>query len=61
MKGSTADVDLDYFRAEYSGRNMGVTVEFEENVSKATDVADNKDCGFNFDMKPYSHKILFIR
>ena len=165
MKGSTADVDLDYFRAEYSGRNMGVpvefiayekrplwtfenalscsiihgilprpnniefplelmsgvwkiidgfpienstwmpywtnkvvtsnekvkvsyyrykslcgeeqllafvvnisskeienvTVEFEENVSKATDMTDNKDCGFSFDMKPYSYKILFIR
>ncbi len=28
MKGSTKDVDLDYFRAEYSGRNMGVPVEF---------------------------------
>ena len=28
MKGSSKDVDLDYFRAEYSGRNMGVPVEF---------------------------------
>lgn len=28
MKGSTKDVDLDYFRAEYIGRNMGVPVEF---------------------------------
>lgn len=28
MKGSTADLDLDYFRAEYTGRNMGVPVEF---------------------------------
>ena len=28
MKGSTADMALDYFRAEYTGRNMGVPVEF---------------------------------
>ncbi|MBE7028308.1 MAG: hypothetical protein E7407_04660 [Ruminococcaceae bacterium] len=28
MKGSTEDVNLDYFRAEYIGRNMGVPVEF---------------------------------
>lgn len=28
MKGSTEDVDLDYFRTEYIGRNMGVPVEF---------------------------------
>jgi len=28
MKGNRADVDLDYFRAEYIGRNMGVPVEF---------------------------------
>lgn len=27
-KGTTEDVDLDYFRAEYIGRNMGVPVEF---------------------------------
>jgi len=27
-KGSTDDVNIDYFRAEYSGRNMGVPVEF---------------------------------
>lgn len=28
MKGNTDDMDLDYFRAEYIGRNMGVPVEF---------------------------------
>ena len=28
MKGSTADMDLDYFRAEYIGRNIGAPVEF---------------------------------
>lgn len=28
MKGSEQDIDLDYFRAEYIGRNMGVPVEF---------------------------------
>lgn len=28
MKGSTKDMDLDYFRAEYIGRNVGVPVEF---------------------------------
>lgn len=28
MKGITEDVNLDYFRAEYIGRNMGVPVEF---------------------------------
>ena len=28
MHGSTEDIDLDYFRAEYLGRNMGVPVEF---------------------------------
>lgn len=28
MKGNTEDVDLNYFRAEYLGRNMGVPVEF---------------------------------
>ncbi|MBQ7841503.1 MAG: hypothetical protein IJ390_13615 [Lachnospiraceae bacterium] len=28
MKGSTENMDLDYFRAEYIGRNMGVPVEF---------------------------------
>lgn len=28
MKGNTQDIDLDYFRAEYIGRNMGVPVEF---------------------------------
>ena len=28
LKGTTADVNLDYFRAEYIGRNMGVPVEF---------------------------------
>lgn len=28
MKGTTEDVNLDYFRAEYLGRNMGVPVEF---------------------------------
>jgi hypothetical protein len=28
MRGSTADIDLDYFRTEYIGRNMGVPVEF---------------------------------
>lgn len=28
IKGSTEDIDIDYFRAEYSGRNMGVPVEF---------------------------------
>ena len=27
-KGTTADVNLDYFRAEYSGRNFGVPTEF---------------------------------
>lgn len=27
-KGSTEDMDLDYFRAEYNGRNMGVPAEF---------------------------------
>lgn len=27
-KGSTEDMELDYFRAEYSGRNMGVPAEF---------------------------------
>ncbi len=27
-QGTTADVNIDYFRAEYSGRNMGVPVEF---------------------------------
>ncbi len=27
MKGSTEDVDLEYFRTEYTGRNMGVPVE----------------------------------
>ncbi|MBE7050494.1 MAG: hypothetical protein E7394_06935 [Ruminococcaceae bacterium] len=28
MKGIRKDVELDYFRAEYSGRNMGVPTEF---------------------------------
>lgn len=28
MHGNTEDVNLDYFRAEYLGRNMGVPVEF---------------------------------
>lgn len=28
MKGSTADMNLDYFRAEYIGRNIGAPVEF---------------------------------
>lgn len=28
MHGNTEDVDLDYFRAQYLGRNMGVPVEF---------------------------------
>lgn len=28
MKGSSADMDLDYFRAEYIGRNIGAPVEF---------------------------------
>lgn len=28
MKGFAEDVNLDYFRAEYTGRNMGVPVEF---------------------------------
>lgn len=28
MLGSEKDVDIDYFRAEYCGRNMGVPVEF---------------------------------
>lgn len=28
MKGSTADMDLDYFRAEYIGQNIGAPVEF---------------------------------
>lgn len=28
MKGQTSDVNLDYFRAEYTGRNIGVPVEF---------------------------------
>ncbi len=28
IKGSTDDMALDYFRAEYSGRNMGVPAEF---------------------------------
>ena len=28
MHGSTEDMNLDYFRAEYLGRNMGVPVEF---------------------------------
>lgn len=27
-KGTTADMDIDYFRAEYSGRNFGVPTEF---------------------------------
>lgn len=27
MKGSTEDIDLDYFRAEYTGRNIGAPVE----------------------------------
>lgn len=28
MKGQNVDVNLDYFRAEYTGRNIGVPVEF---------------------------------
>ena len=28
MQGSTEDINLDYFRAEYLGRNIGVPVEF---------------------------------
>ncbi len=28
MKGQNSDVNLDYFRAEYTGRNIGVPVEF---------------------------------
>lgn len=28
MKGTSADLDLDYFRAEYLGRNIGAPVEF---------------------------------
>ena len=28
MKGTTADMNLDYFRAEYIGRNIGAPVEF---------------------------------
>ena len=28
MKGSSADMNLDYFRAEYLGRNIGAPVEF---------------------------------
>lgn len=28
IKGSTADMNLDFFRAEYTGRNMGAPVEF---------------------------------
>lgn len=28
LHGSCDDIDLDYFRAEYTGRNMGVPVEF---------------------------------
>lgn len=28
MQGSSQDINLDYFRAEYIGRNMGVPVEF---------------------------------
>lgn len=28
MKGNTEDINLDYFRSEYLGRNMGVPVEF---------------------------------
>ena len=28
IQGNTEDINLDYFRAEYLGRNMGVPVEF---------------------------------
>ena len=38
-----------------------VTVSFEEQVSKATDLVQQSECGFTFNMNPYDYKILFIR
>ena len=37
-----------------------VTITFEENCSKATDVMENIECGFTFDIPPYGNKILFV-
>ena len=38
-----------------------VTVAFEEQVTKATDLVQQSECSFTFNMNPYDYKILFIR
>lgn len=38
-----------------------VTVDFGENISAVTDMADNTETGFTFELPPYGHKILFVK
>ena len=38
-----------------------VTVEFEENVSKATDPERGENIGFTFSLDGYSYRVLYIK
>ena len=49
------------FVVNTSKKMVNVTVGFEENCALATDMMENAECGFTFDLPPYGNKILFVR
>lgn len=49
------------FVVNMSKEYINVTVGFEENCAFATDMMENAECGFTFDLPPYGNKILFVR
>lgn len=56
------EVQLLAFAVNISSNEVeNVTVNFEEKLSKVTDMTTGEECGFSFGMKPYSYKILFVR
>ena len=54
-------VQLLAFVVNTTGEMKNVTVGFEENCTLATDMMENTDCGFTFDLIPYGNRILFVR
>ena len=49
------------FVVNTSKEPINVTVGFEGNCALATDMMENAECGFTFDLPPYGNKILFVR
>ncbi len=49
------------FVVNTSKESVNITVGFEEKCTLATDMMENADCGFTFDLSPYGNKILFVR